>query len=130
MKLKRLKKAFPLGQVVITPNTLEQLHPQDLHDALWCHALGNWGDLARDDRIENDLALEEGGRLWSKYRDRNRRKFWILTEADRSSTCVLLPEDSEEDGLPEHALDYLRWGETHAEDPQPLAAPKAVEIYG
>jgi hypothetical protein len=80
---------------------------------LWGHALGNWGDLARDDRIENDLALEEGGRLWSKYRDRNRRKFWILTEADRISTCVLLPEDGEEDGPPEHALDYLRWALPH-----------------
>ncbi len=49
--------------------------------------------MGTEDWAENDLSLKEGYRLLSVYRDRNQVKFWIITEADRSSTCVLLPED-------------------------------------
>lgn len=88
-----LEKSFPLGQVVITSNALAQLHSEDVHSALRRHAARDWGDVAPDDWAENELSLKEGFRLLSSYRDRNGLKFWIITEADRSSTTVLLPED-------------------------------------
>ena len=83
---------FPLGQVVITPNALEKLKSDDILNALNRHVVGDWGDLDPEDRQENEAALLHGGRLLSAYRSGD-TKFWIITESDRSSTCVLLPED-------------------------------------
>ena len=83
---------FPLGQVVITPNALEKLKSDDILNALNRHVVGDWGDLEEEDRQTNDEALLHGGRLLSAYRSGD-TKFWIITESDRSSTCVLLPED-------------------------------------
>jgi len=83
---------FPLGQVVITPNALEKLKSDDILNALNRHVVGDWGDLEEEDRQTNDEALQSGDRLLSAYRSGD-TKFWIITEADRSSTCVLLPED-------------------------------------
>jgi len=57
------------------------------------HQAGDWGDLDTHDRQENERALQHGGRLFSQYHSNAGVKFWIITEADRSSTCVLLPED-------------------------------------
>lgn len=88
-----LEKSFPMGQVVITSNALAQLHPEDVQSALRRHAAKDWGEVGAEDWAENDLSLREGFRLLSSYRDRNQVRFWIITEADRSSTCVLLPED-------------------------------------
>jgi hypothetical protein len=85
--------SFPLGQTVITPNALERLHPEDVLAALQRHARGDWGELSADDKRENELSLKEGFRLLSAYCDRNGTKFWIITEADRSVTTLLLPED-------------------------------------
>ena len=84
---------FPLGQVVITANAKNVLHPEDVPLALARHAAGDWGDLDEDDRRENELSLAQGFRLLSVYRDRSSTKFWIITEADRSATTILLPED-------------------------------------
>jgi hypothetical protein len=84
---------FPLGQVVITANALEALRPGDVLAALTRHGAGDWGDVCDDDRWENELSLKEGYRLLSAYRAANGVKFWIITEADRSATTVLLPED-------------------------------------
>ena len=83
---------FPLGQVVITPNALEKLKSDDILNALNRHVVGDWGELDDEDRQTNDEALQSGHRLLSAYRS-GVTKFWIITEADRSSTCVLLPED-------------------------------------
>lgn len=88
-----LTKTFPLGQTVITPNALDRLHPEDVYAAIHRHARGDWGDLCAEDRAENELSLQEGFRLLSAYQDRHGTKFWIITEADRSVTTVLLPED-------------------------------------
>ena len=88
-----MKSRFPVGQVVITRNALEQLHPGDIEASLRRHIAGDWGECCPEDVAENELSLREGFRLLSVYRDRNGEKFWIITEADRSSTCVLLPED-------------------------------------
>ena len=89
-----LSKHFPLGQTVITANALGRVHPADVCVALQRHANGDWGDLAATDKAENELSLQEGFRLLSAYRDRKGTRFLIITEADRSSTTVLLPEDN------------------------------------
>jgi hypothetical protein len=85
--------SFPLGRVVITPNALSQLSPADVQLGLQRHQAGDWGELAEDDREENDNALRTGLRLLSAYRATNGVNFWVVTETDRSATTVLLPED-------------------------------------
>ena len=84
---------FAFGQTVGTPGALEVIHPEDLSRSLQRHAQGDWGDCGEQDRQENDLSLLEGFRLFSVYHDRNGTKFWIITEADRSATSILLPEE-------------------------------------
>ena len=84
---------FPLGQTVITRNAQSQLSPEAIPIALARHASGDWGDVCEADRRENELSLEKGFRLMSVYSDRDGTKFWIITEADRSVTTVLLPQD-------------------------------------
>lgn len=61
--------------------------------ALDRHANGDWGDVCPEDRAENELSLNHELRLLSVYADKRREVFWIITEADRSVTTVLLPED-------------------------------------
>jgi len=82
----------PLGQVVITANASLRLSTEEVLAALRRHAAGDWGDLCPEDAITNDQSLHEGGRLLSAYGDGDYR-FWIITEADRSVTTILLPED-------------------------------------
>jgi len=84
---------FDLGVLVITPNARDTLPLEDVQSGINKHAIGVWGDLCDEDRLANDHALKNGGRLFSAYFDRNEIKFWIITEADRSVTTVLLPED-------------------------------------
>lgn len=84
---------FELGRTVITANALESLHPDDVQTSLQRHAAGDWGCVPREDAAENELSLREGFRLLSAFEDRKGWKFWIITEADRSVTTVLLPED-------------------------------------
>ena len=83
---------FPLGRVVATRNALSTLTPDEIAAALARHASGDWGEVGPDDWAENELSLKEGFRLFSVYRARD-QKFWVITEADRSATTVLLPED-------------------------------------
>jgi hypothetical protein len=84
---------FALGRMVITPNARDTLHPEDIPVALARHASGDWGDMDEHDRQENEFSLARGLRLLSIYHDRNKTQFWIITEADRSATPILLPED-------------------------------------
>lgn len=84
---------FALGKIAITGTAMDVLHPKDVHDALERHRVGDWGDVCEEDWSENEISLDQGFRLLSVYRDRNDRKFWVITEADRSATTVLLPED-------------------------------------
>jgi hypothetical protein len=83
---------FPLGQVVITANAQHRLDPAVLQEGLRRHALGDWGDLGREDIRTNEQALKHGDRLLSAYGQADGR-FWIITEWDRSVTTILLPED-------------------------------------
>jgi hypothetical protein len=84
---------FPLGHVVITAIAKATLNPADIQPALARHHSGDWGDLDEHDRRANEASLTEGLRLLSSYTDRQGVKFWIITEADRSTTTILLPED-------------------------------------
>ena len=84
---------FPTGRLVATPNALSQLTNDDILTALRRHVTGDWGEVCDEDRKENELSLKQGFRLLSVYRGVNGIRFWIITEADRSATTVLLPED-------------------------------------
>jgi hypothetical protein len=87
------ERSFLLGQVVITAHAKDVLHPEDVPIYLARHARCDWGDVDEDDRRENELSLNQRLRLFSVYHDRTGKKFWIITEADRSATTILLPED-------------------------------------
>ena len=86
---------FPLGQVVATPGALAALREADQAAEMFLarHAVGDWGDLCADDHKENDLSLREGFRLLSSYILKDGQKLWIITEADRSVTTLLLPSE-------------------------------------
>jgi hypothetical protein len=82
----------PLGRIVATPQALEFLSQEDILSGIRRHEAGDWGELPEQDRQANDRALIEGTRILSVYPS-NGVRFWIITEADRSATTVLLPED-------------------------------------
>ncbi len=86
---------FPLGQTVITPGAIEALAQAEQHpgDFLTRHLAGDWGELCKEDQKANQEALETDLRLMSVYTTRNQTKLWIITEADRSVTTILLPEE-------------------------------------
>ena len=83
----------PLGRIVATPAALGTVSQPDIVAALRRHASGDWGDVDPDDRAANDLALTSDGRLLSVYELVNGITFRVITEADRSVTTVLLPDD-------------------------------------
>ena len=84
---------FPLGRTVITANAATMLTQQDIERGLTRHATGDWGDMDESDGQENDRALQIGCRLLSAYRSAGGIRFWIITEASREATTILLPED-------------------------------------
>jgi hypothetical protein len=58
------------------------------------HRKGDWGEMAQEDKSENDLAVKAGNlRIFSAYETAGMPKIWIITEADRSATTILFPED-------------------------------------
>jgi hypothetical protein len=90
-----VKPLFTLGQVVATPGALKEIEASgdSLSSYLSRHQSGDWGDIDAHDRKENQLSLEQGLRLLSVYTlSITGGKIGIFTEADRSSTCILLPE--------------------------------------
>ena len=89
------QKIFPLGRVVATPGALQAFTTagEEYLPLLMRHAVGDWGEVCSEDALANDEAHELGGRLFSAYRLRDGTKVWIITEADRSSTCILLPDE-------------------------------------
>ena len=88
------KALFSLGQLVATPGALASLAKagQTPLDFLSRHVCGDWGDIDKDDRKENELGLKRGFRLLSSYQT-SAGQIWIITEADRSVTTLLLPEE-------------------------------------
>ncbi|OZC01199.1 hypothetical protein [Rubricoccus marinus] len=85
---------FPLGHVVATPGALEVVrsHSLDVVGLLHRHRAGDWGSVSEHDARANDRAVGEGTRVLSAYETTGGR-LWIITEADRSATTVLLPSE-------------------------------------
>jgi hypothetical protein len=84
---------FNPGAIVYTPGVGELIEKGvDLQVFLKRHLAGDWGDICEEDREENRLSLEKGFRLMSCYNTPH-GALWIITEADRSSTCMLTPEE-------------------------------------
>ena len=86
---------FKPGQVVATPGALAAIEAsgESVSTYLGRHASGDWGDLKPEDRRENEFSLKVGLRIMSVYKLKTGVTIWVITEADRSSTCVLLPEE-------------------------------------
>ena len=86
---------FSLGQTYITPGAEEALMiaGQTGIEYLRRHMCGDWSELSDEDARENELSLREGFRVLSAYRTAKGQKLWIITEADRSSTTILLSSE-------------------------------------
>jgi len=84
---------FPLGDIFITTAASEALTQADITVAMLRHSRGDWGAVCSEDWSSNELSLTDGSRLLSVYHGTTGVKFWIITEADRSVTTVLLPAD-------------------------------------
>lgn len=89
---------FPLGALVVTSHVAEAqaedpalavLIPQFIAR----HQAGDWGDLDAEDKKENEFSLTRHLRLFSSYNLPAGGKIWVITESDRSSTCVMFPSD-------------------------------------
>jgi hypothetical protein len=88
-------RRFELGAVVATSGVLEvlgnlEVSPSHLVER---HAAGDWGDVPSEDARENEYGLKHGFRVISSYPLPSGERIWVITEADRSSTCLLLPRE-------------------------------------
>lgn len=86
---------FSLGRTVATAGALRMLtearqNPVVLLDR---HCQGDWGDLCEEDQQKNEQAIRDGSRIFSAYSLRTGVVLWVITEADRSATTILLPEE-------------------------------------
>ncbi len=86
---------FALGEIFITPGAQEALEiaGQTAIQFLRRHISSDWGEVSEEDAQNNELSLREGFRLLSAYRMVNGQRIWIITEADRSATTILLPSE-------------------------------------
>lgn len=91
----RTKILFELGQVVATPGALACLEKFGIGaiELLRRHQSGDWGVLTADDKKENALSVERGLRILSNYPLQGGERIWVITEADRSVTTLLLPSE-------------------------------------
>ena len=89
------KRLFELGQIVATPGALELLekHGMTPMQLLQRHVTGDFGDLCDEDKEANNEAIWNEERILSSYKINETDKIWIITEADRSTSCCLLPEE-------------------------------------
>lgn len=86
---------FSLGRILATPGALRALDnaAENAFSYVRRHARGDWGDVGAEDAEANARALEEGARILSAYTLTTNVRLWIVTEADRSATTLLLPEE-------------------------------------
>ncbi len=84
---------FDVGKLYLTRGVIDEISPFEAAIAIARHVRGDWGDVCEEDRLANEEALEEGYRLLSVYHSSEGKKFWIITEWDRSVTTILLPEE-------------------------------------
>jgi hypothetical protein len=87
--------SFALGRLFATPGALQAMLAarDDLFVYLTRHAQRDWGEVNEYDWKANDRAVRDGTRLLSAYRLSDGTRIWIVTEADRSSTTILLPDE-------------------------------------
>ncbi len=91
-----MEQRFELGQLVATPAALELLGELEISPSylLERHMAGDWGSVPKEDARENERSVKRGHRIVSSYPvGDDGERIWIITEADRSSTCILLPEE-------------------------------------
>ena len=88
------KPLFALGDIVATPGALDLLDRQatDALSLLARHSRGDWGEVPAEDAVANWSALDYGLRVFSVY-PLGGERLWVITEADRRSTCLLLPDE-------------------------------------
>ena len=88
-------RRFPLGRVVATPGALRALERAEQLPAEFLdrHVNGDWGEVPEADKQENEFSVEHGFRILSAYTTSAGEKIWIITEADRSYTTILLPSE-------------------------------------
>jgi hypothetical protein len=86
---------FPLGRVVATPGAFSALEKAEQLPAEFLdrHVSGDWGDVPDADKQENEVSVEQGFRILSVYTTSAGDQIWILTEADRSATTMMLPSE-------------------------------------
>jgi hypothetical protein len=84
---------FKSGRILITPAALKTFPREFFAICLNRHFSGDWGDLEQEDKDANDEALKNGSRIFSAFEDSMGERLWVITEADRSATTLLLPED-------------------------------------
>lgn len=89
---------FQLGQLVMTRGISNwcMADPALYSEVIACvdrHQQGNWGDIGDDDKCANELAVDHGTRILSAYDFDCGKRIWVITEADRSSTCILFPDE-------------------------------------
>lgn len=90
--------SFNLGRLVMTRGVNDQVAENTafakfVMSSLTRHRRGDWGNLSDEDKQENEVSLKQGFRLLSAYEAEGLRKIWIITEADRSSTTILFPDE-------------------------------------
>lgn len=90
-----LQPKFSLGQIVATPGALHALQEGGQSPAAFLsrHHSGDWGELDAEDKHLNDQSVIDGSRILSAYRTLMNARIWIITEADRSVTTLLLPSE-------------------------------------
>jgi hypothetical protein len=90
-----MRPKFRPGQLVATPGALDALKEASVGFLPYVnrHLSGDWGEVSQEDAAENELSLKESFRLLSTYRLPTGYKIWVITEADRSATTILLPEE-------------------------------------
>lgn len=86
---------FPLGQIVATPGALDALAAAGNDPLAYIrrHVTGDWGDVEQEDANENEYSVGRFLRILSSYHMADGTRLWIITEADRSATTLLLPEE-------------------------------------
>jgi hypothetical protein len=84
---------FSLGEIHVTPGAATRLLPHEIENAVQRHSRGDWGEVGVDGKCDNDSRVERGGPLASIYVSSTGITFYVITEADRATTTVLLPEE-------------------------------------
>lgn len=86
---------FPLGKVCATPGLIDALRDNAQSPLAFIarHVNGDWSDMTADDQQANSESVTNGTRIFSSYRMKDGKKLYVITEADRSVTTLLLPSE-------------------------------------